>query len=273
MTWPPESEKPVIQYVSGDSVSLTIAESDNDFYHLSGNLARDTKEFHPLLPSLSISDTLATVLAQQVTVFPNSGLCIGMVTHHAVADGQTATMFMKSWASICRSGDTGVLLECLPIYDRFLIKDTAGLEKIYLNELVKLKPNVSDTESKNRSLVIMDHRAPSDTVPKTCDIMGEDGVAVAMKVLSEAIRELESGGVMRGMEDELSLAHPTEQECSVLSIATSTTHIPVEDQWFLAPNISRSLRSPQNTSTAFTTGREDSLRRKEHITTERTRHN
>ncbi|KAF8389923.1 hypothetical protein HHK36_024442 [Tetracentron sinense] len=161
MTGPPESDKPVIRYVDGDSVLLTIAESNNDFYHLSGNSARDINESHPLIPHLPLSDTLAAVLALQVTVFPNSGFCIGMTMHHAVSDGQTVTVFRKSWASICRSGDSSLLPECLPIFDRFLIKDTAGLEKIYLNELVK--SNVSDTESNNRSLVVMNPRAPPDT--------------------------------------------------------------------------------------------------------------
>ncbi|KAF8389928.1 hypothetical protein HHK36_024447 [Tetracentron sinense] len=310
LTWPPESEKPLIQYVDGDSISLTIAESDTDFYHLSGNHARDINEFHPLLPQFSILDTIAALLALQVTVFSNCGLCIGIATHHAVADGRIATMFMKSWASICRSGDSSLLPECLPIYDRFLIKDTAGLGKIYLNELVK-EPNESHTESNNRSLVVMDPRAPPDTVKvkgtfelsrsdverlrkwvltrrekdkqtlplhattfvltcayvwvclvraeeikkkkvgfrfsvdcrarldppipatyfgnclagqkisaETCEIMGEDGVAIAVEAFSETIRGLDSG-VLRGMEEVFSIAQPEEQEW-LIGVAGST---------------------------------------------------
>ncbi|KAF8389926.1 hypothetical protein HHK36_024445 [Tetracentron sinense] len=309
LIWPPESEKPVIRYVDGDSVLLTIAESNSDFYHLSGNSARDINESHPLIPHLPLSDTLAAVLALQVTVFPNSGFCIGMTMHHAVSDGQTATMFRKSWSSICRSGGSSLLPEFLPIYDRFLIKDTDGLEKNFLNKLVD--PNVSDTESNNRSLVVMYPRTPPDTVKvkgtfelsradmerlrkwvvtrrekdkqttplhattfvltcayvwvclvraegirnkmvslvfvvdcrarldppipatyfgncittrkvvaETCEIMGEDGVAVAVEAISEAIRGLDSG-VLRGIEEVLSLTHPTEPEWS-MEVAGST---------------------------------------------------
>ncbi|KAF8389929.1 hypothetical protein HHK36_024448 [Tetracentron sinense] len=312
LTWPPHSEKPMIHYAHGDSVSLTVAESDNAFYHLSGNHARDINEFHPLLPQLLVSETVAAVLALQVTVFPNCGFCIGIATRHAVADGRTSTTFMKSWASICRSGDSALLPQCpLPVYDRFLIKDTVGLEKIYLNELVK--SNVSDTESNNRSLAVMNPRAPPDTfkvkgtfelsrddierlrkwvltrrekdkdkktpplhattfvltcayvwvclvraeeirnkkvslafsvdcrsrldppIPatyfgncitariitaETCEIMGEDGVSVAVEAFSEAIRELDIG-VLRGMEEFISLTHPTEAEW-LMGIAGST---------------------------------------------------
>ncbi|PQQ13386.1 phenolic glucoside malonyltransferase 2 [Prunus yedoensis var. nudiflora] len=34
LTWPQDSQKPFLSYVKGDTLSLTIAESDADFYHL-----------------------------------------------------------------------------------------------------------------------------------------------------------------------------------------------------------------------------------------------
>ncbi|CAL5369803.1 unnamed protein product [Camellia sinensis] len=51
LTWPPDSYKPIIQYVEGDdAVSLTITESKADFYHLSSYSFREVKEIHHFLP-------------------------------------------------------------------------------------------------------------------------------------------------------------------------------------------------------------------------------
>ncbi|KAF8388278.1 hypothetical protein HHK36_026944 [Tetracentron sinense] len=169
LIWPPESEKPMILYVNGDSVSLTIAESNNDFYDLSGNHARNITESHPLVPPLPISDTLASMLALQVTVFPNCGFCIGITIHHAAVDGQSSTMFMKSWASICRSGDSSLSPELLPFYDRTLIKDDPeGPEKVYSN------PTRSKAEFNSKSLTVMDRKAPPNSVRSTFELSRAD---------------------------------------------------------------------------------------------------
>ncbi|XP_077251708.1 malonyl-coenzyme A:anthocyanin 3-O-glucoside-6''-O-malonyltransferase-like [Tasmannia lanceolata] len=94
-----------IRYINGDSVPLTIAESNADFHRLTLNLARNVTEFHHLVPHLPTYDIEKTpILALQVTIFPNSGICIGMSIHHGAADGSTSTHFMKSWASIFKVG-------------------------------------------------------------------------------------------------------------------------------------------------------------------------
>ncbi|KAF5961486.1 hypothetical protein HYC85_002695 [Camellia sinensis] len=63
LTWPPNSYKPIIQYIEGDdAVSLTIAESEADFYHLSSNSFRKVKEIHPFLPLFISSDTQAPLI-------------------------------------------------------------------------------------------------------------------------------------------------------------------------------------------------------------------
>ncbi|KAF8388283.1 hypothetical protein HHK36_026949 [Tetracentron sinense] len=167
LRWSPESEKPIILYVNGDSVSLTIAESNNDFYHLSGNHARNCNESHSLLPHLPSSETLAPLLALQFTVFPNYGFCIGIIIRHVIVDGQSSTMFLKSWASICRSGDSSLSPELLPFYDRTVIKDPEGLEKFFLNKFVK------STESETE-FNIVDPRAPSNTVKTTFELSRGD---------------------------------------------------------------------------------------------------
>ncbi|KAF5199647.1 Anthocyanidin 3-O-glucoside 6''-O-acyltransferase, partial [Thalictrum thalictroides] len=51
--WPQESAKPELVYAEGDAVPLTVAESDYEFYQLSGNHARDASVFPPLIPKLS----------------------------------------------------------------------------------------------------------------------------------------------------------------------------------------------------------------------------
>ncbi|KAF8389927.1 hypothetical protein HHK36_024446 [Tetracentron sinense] len=269
LTWPLESEKPVIQYNDGDSVSLTIAESDNNFYHLTSNHARDVNESHPLLPNLPTSDTVAAILALQVTVFPNSGFCIGMVMHHAVSDGQTATMFRKSWSSICRSGDSSLLPEFLPIYDRAPLDKVKGTFELSRSDIERLRKWVLTRREKDKqtlplhattfvltcayvwvclvraeeirnekvSLIFaIDCRARLDppiptmyfgncvtcrkVTAETCEIMGEDGVAVAVEAFSEAIRGLDNQ-VLGEMEEMLSVTHPTELEW-LMGIAGST---------------------------------------------------
>ncbi|CAL5367613.1 unnamed protein product [Camellia sinensis] len=103
LTWPPNSYKPIIQYIEGDdAVSLTIAKSEADFYHLSSNSFRKR-----------------------------------------LLDGKTTALFMHSWASICRrGGDSTLTEEETPFYDRTSIKDPDDHEKTYINFLFELNgPN------------------------------------------------------------------------------------------------------------------------------------
>ena len=80
--WPKDSAKPVVQYVEGDAVLVTAAESHSDFYRLSSNNFLESNEVNPYLPYLSTSDTRAPVMALQVTLFPKVGFSIDYVTHH-----------------------------------------------------------------------------------------------------------------------------------------------------------------------------------------------
>ncbi|MED6218451.1 hypothetical protein PIB30_026674 [Stylosanthes scabra] len=140
ITWPQHSPIPTITYIAGqDSVSLTVSESHEDFNHLCSNLCQVSK-FQPLVPRLSISDDKASLLALQVTFFPNSGFCIGITTHHAAFDGNCSTMFMKAWAYTCSkisqtpSMSSWSLPENLtPIFDRSAVKDPKGIAELYAN--------------------------------------------------------------------------------------------------------------------------------------------
>ncbi|PIA63184.1 hypothetical protein AQUCO_00200895v1 [Aquilegia coerulea] len=131
--------KPTLSYMEGDSISLTIAESRQDFNYLVSNHVREAHNFHPLVPQLVASDTMTTVLAVQVTLFPKHGICIGFIVHHGIADGNTALQFMRSWSSRCRLKEDSSVMTLSPFYDRSVIKDPEGLEDIYLNDLRTFK--------------------------------------------------------------------------------------------------------------------------------------
>ncbi|KAH7846681.1 hypothetical protein Vadar_016923 [Vaccinium darrowii] len=158
LTWPPDSGKPVVQYNEGDAVSLTVGETEANFDHFSGNGFREA-EIHHLVPSLLASETRAPVMALQVTLFPNAGFSIGYAAHHAVLDGKSSTMFLHSWGSICRhGGDSTLMPELTPFFDRTIVNDPSDIEKAYLNGwLAHNGPN-------NRSLKIWESKSPPDVM-------------------------------------------------------------------------------------------------------------
>ncbi|KAI4352454.1 hypothetical protein L6164_006704 [Bauhinia variegata] len=164
LTWPHDSTIPIISYVPGGGVSLTIAESDADFNHITGSNLIEALKFRSLIPSLSISHKKASVLALQITVFPNSGFSIGITTHHAVLDGKTSTSFLKSWAYICSkliTESSPQLPENLaPFYDGEVIRDPNGIGLLHLNQWT------SSGGPNNRSLMLWnwDHRITAESI-------------------------------------------------------------------------------------------------------------
>uniref|UniRef100_A0A0A0M0E2 Phenolic glucoside malonyltransferase 1-like n=1 Tax=Cucumis sativus TaxID=3659 RepID=A0A0A0M0E2_CUCSA len=117
--------------LQGDGVSMTVAESDDNFYHLSGNGFREVSEFHPLVPQLPVSHNRAAVIAIQVTKFQNKGFSIGISNHHGILDGRSSTSFIKSWAQICIEESFIPTPKQMPLYDRSVINDPKDLAKIY----------------------------------------------------------------------------------------------------------------------------------------------
>ncbi|KAG6656925.1 phenolic glucoside malonyltransferase 1-like [Carya illinoinensis] len=163
LIWPKDSHKPIINYAEGDAISLYVAESNANFYDLSRDNFVEAVEYHPLVPHLATSTEACSVLALQVTTFSNCGFCIGITAHHAVLDGRSSTMFMKSWARICKLGGDALSLvpELTPCYDRMVIKDPTGLEAIYLNEWM------NENGPNNKSLMVWELKTPPDTVRGT----------------------------------------------------------------------------------------------------------
>ncbi|PKU78880.1 phenolic glucoside malonyltransferase 2-like [Dendrobium catenatum] len=84
----------------GDSVSLTVGEFENmDFNDISGYHRRPFGKLLLLVPSLPKSADAQPLLAIQITVFPNQGLCLALKVHHAACDGFSSIHFLKSWAA------------------------------------------------------------------------------------------------------------------------------------------------------------------------------
>ncbi|XP_029124508.1 coumaroyl-CoA:anthocyanidin 3-O-glucoside-6''-O-coumaroyltransferase 1 [Cajanus cajan] len=138
---PPPPHKPFIRCTDHDSVTLTVTESQADFNLLSSNHPKSLKDLGKLVPNLSCTtvpnDTFVSpLLALQITVFPNCGLCISITYCHAIMDGRCCCYFMKCWSSICRSGGVDLtLLEISPpCFDREVLRDTKGLEAIFLRD-------------------------------------------------------------------------------------------------------------------------------------------
>ncbi|KAL3615233.1 hypothetical protein CASFOL_040894 [Castilleja foliolosa] len=132
-------KKPIIRYVSGDSVPLTIFESNDDFDVLVGNQARDADVFYgyipqppPIITDDESSNHKLEVFAIQITFFPGRGICIGLANHHVVGDASSILGFIRAWASTCKLGGDDDD-KSLPVFDRDLLKDPLGLSSIYWN--------------------------------------------------------------------------------------------------------------------------------------------
>ncbi|KAJ7974304.1 Phenolic glucoside malonyltransferase [Quillaja saponaria] len=193
ITWPPQSDKPIIQYTPGDGVSLIIAESEADFNLLSGNQAHEAIASHHLVPHLDISDSLASTIALQVTLFPNTGFCIGISAHHAVMDGISSSMFLKAWAYICRTiGEeefcsSSLPAELKPFFDRSVIKDQKELDMFYLKSWTALAASHEPNLHKERSLRLLSitGRQNQELVRATFNLIPADLDKLKKRVLTQ----------------------------------------------------------------------------------------
>ncbi|KAF3443821.1 hypothetical protein FNV43_RR13511 [Rhamnella rubrinervis] len=107
------TSKPYIFYTDDDSIPFTVVESTADFNQLivADDYPLEVQVLRPFVPSLppearvgNNNDTrVVPLMALQVSVFPNMGICIGVTFNHVVADGRAFHHFMRSWVSICRT--------------------------------------------------------------------------------------------------------------------------------------------------------------------------
>lgn len=129
----------------GDSVSLTVSESTNEFDSLVGYGARDADQFYDYIPQLPhVKDEpefqIVPVLAIKVTLFPGRGICVGIANNHGIGDGNSIVRFIKAWASTNKyEGSNEELLthagKYAPCFDRKFIKDPLGIDAIFWDEI------------------------------------------------------------------------------------------------------------------------------------------
>ncbi|XP_047946231.1 malonyl-coenzyme:anthocyanin 5-O-glucoside-6'''-O-malonyltransferase-like [Salvia hispanica] len=137
-----DSDPPFARFSPGDSVSLTVAESDLDFSHLTANHPRNADDFHACVPHLppplqSSDDVVFSVLALQITLFPDQGICLGFTNHHAIGDASSVVQFIKAWAAATKNSAQIENTSLLPSFDRSAVADPAGLDSHYWNLMKK----------------------------------------------------------------------------------------------------------------------------------------
>ncbi|KAI3826937.1 hypothetical protein L1987_00997 [Smallanthus sonchifolius] len=173
---PPPPADPYIVYTKGDSISLTVAESNTNMNHLSGDHPRSINNLYSLLPKLPLTcmsrDThvvqVYPLLAIQITLFTDSGLSIGVTAQQAAADERTLDHFMKHWASVCKSllkKDSFFAFNSTPWFDRTVIRDPNSLKTTFLkqwwNRLNSPEDSIQETD---HNIVQSTFRVtPSDT--------------------------------------------------------------------------------------------------------------
>ncbi|KAL1223461.1 Phenolic glucoside malonyltransferase 2 [Cardamine amara subsp. amara] len=172
VTWNPNEPKPSIVVTQNDAVLVTIAETNADFSHLSGYGQRPVSELHALLPKLPVSDDSATAFSIQITLFPNQGFTIGVAAHHAVLDGKTSSMFIKTWACICKQQLQNIPETLTPSYDRPLIKDMIELDE----NMIEMVRSLKGDKTNIRSLTPFPARELGDDVVLATLVLSRDDI-------------------------------------------------------------------------------------------------
>ncbi|EOA25853.1 hypothetical protein CARUB_v10019231mg [Capsella rubella] len=171
LRWNPQDPKPYVVVFPQDTVSLTVAETDTDFSRVSSKELRLETELRFLIPELEISSDSTSLLALQITLFPNQGFSIGFTTHHVIMDGKTALNFHNTWAHLCKYGTIPQDLDLPLVLDRKVINVPARLES-------KILQLLQDDKDDARTL----------KAPPAKDI--EDVVRVTLELSQENIKKL-----------------------------------------------------------------------------------
>ncbi|KAL0692514.1 hypothetical protein Bca4012_059694 [Brassica carinata] len=182
LRWDPQDPKPHILVLPDDHVTLIVAESDADFSSLSGKELRPEREIRSLVPELRADDDDSlSVLSLQVTLFPNQGFSIGITAHHSAMDGKSMSMFVKSWAHVCKHGT----MDLSPCIDRSVINVPTGLEA----RILEVVSYFSEDKNSLRSLKLPpDGEISPDTVRITLELTRENVGKLKERAKDESTR-------------------------------------------------------------------------------------
>ncbi|XP_047940886.1 malonyl-coenzyme:anthocyanin 5-O-glucoside-6'''-O-malonyltransferase-like [Salvia hispanica] len=138
-----DASKPVLRYISGDTVALTIAISSLDFNDLVANHAREADQFYDLVqPRAPLAEEenykIAPVISLQATLFPGRGICIGVNFHHSLCDWRSIVGFVKAWAMVNKSGDDEALGESPPVFEKPDSEASRRVHGIFWNAMKKI---------------------------------------------------------------------------------------------------------------------------------------
>lgn len=140
------------------------------------------------MPQLSTSNTIASILSLQVTLFPNKGLTIGYAINHAILDGKSITMFVKAWAHICKYREKEkyptLLPELISVFDRTVVQDPEGLDMEYLNTWLGVKWSGLDPNPRSLKLLPSTGVSPN-LVRATFGLSREDIKKLRERVLAQ----------------------------------------------------------------------------------------
>ncbi|KAM0942011.1 putative anthocyanin 6''-O-malonyltransferase [Dioscorea sansibarensis] len=150
-----------INYSDGDSVSLILTETQFNFHELSGDQPRSFTDLRPLIPSLTIStdasvtttSSSAPLMAIQVNIFPNQGICLAISINHVAGDGTSTMNFIHSWASTCFSSYPSTVLASItpPLFNRTIITDPNNLHALNLKLIRSFTGSPEDYSSNPQS--------------------------------------------------------------------------------------------------------------------------
>ncbi|CAI8591933.1 unnamed protein product [Vicia faba] len=194
IVWPNDSSKPFIQFNPNEDdkgVSFLIGESDLDFNHVIENSPQDASFSRSLIPLLESTDSFASIISIQITLFPKSGFSIGISTHHAVLDGKSTTMFIKAWAYLCNKTietleESPTLLPKLePLFNREIIKDPNELSVNFTNYWIHVMTQKFPNEKANNLEILPFEPKLKDYVRATFKLTREDLDKIKQKVLSK----------------------------------------------------------------------------------------
>ncbi|KAL1567657.1 malonyl-coenzyme:anthocyanin 5-O-glucoside-6'''-O-malonyltransferase-like [Salvia divinorum] len=136
---PLNSGTPSIRCVSGDSISLITLQSDQNLHYLASHDQRISDHFYECVPKLPFATRCADsvvfpVVALQITLFADQGICIGITNHHVVADGSSIVNFVKLRGCANRFGDGESFHQTVGrhflVINRNLVEDHEKLDSI-----------------------------------------------------------------------------------------------------------------------------------------------